>query len=186
MAAQDRKASPEVWLLQLTDDGAPDVPSGYIYLPPPTDPAYILRFEIEGTSSVCRQGSLWVNIPASGEAFRRDQYRQHTYVTRHSQSKFQLILKGCTGFTQTSMGRSGLTFPSARLAPLPFTPPTLLSQTSLQAMFQSRNLLGPLPTTSTFRPGSPLVIPYCRWIRFQYSRLFPSSWANTLLTGRNT
>lgn len=78
MAAQDGKASPEIWLLQLTDDGAPDVPSGYIYLPPPTDPAYILRFEIEGTSSVCRQGSLWVNIPAPGEPFRRDQYRQHT------------------------------------------------------------------------------------------------------------
>ena len=77
MAAEGSKASPEVWLLQLTDDGAPDVPSGYIYMPPPTDPAYILRFEIEGTSSICRQGSLWVNIPASGEPFRRGQYRRY-------------------------------------------------------------------------------------------------------------
>ena len=77
MAAEGSKASPEVWLLQLTDDGAPDVPSGYIYLPPPTDPAYILRFEIEGTSSICRQGNLWVNIPASGEPFCRDQYRSY-------------------------------------------------------------------------------------------------------------
>lgn len=77
MAAEGSRASPEVWLLQLTDDGAPDVPSGYIYMPPPTDPAYILRFEIEGTSSICRQGSLWVNIPASGEPFRRGQYRSY-------------------------------------------------------------------------------------------------------------
>ena len=46
MAIQASKAAPEVWLLQLTDDGAPDVPSGYIYLPPPTDPAYTHRFEI--------------------------------------------------------------------------------------------------------------------------------------------
>ena len=77
MVAQDREASPEVWLLKLTDGGAPDVPSGYIYLPPPTDPAYILRFEIEGTSSICRQGSLWVNIPAPGERFRRQEYRKY-------------------------------------------------------------------------------------------------------------
>ena len=84
--AQDGKASPEVWLLQLTDDGAPDVPSGYIYLPPPTNPAYVLRFEIEGTSSVCRQGSLWVNIPAPGQPFRRDQYRKHEYAAQYFQS----------------------------------------------------------------------------------------------------
>lgn len=77
MATQDSKASQEVWLLPLTDDGAPEVPSGYIYLPPPTDPAYILRFEIEGMSSICRQGSLWVNIPTSGELFRRDKYRRY-------------------------------------------------------------------------------------------------------------
>ena len=82
MAAQDSEASPEVWLLQLTDDGAPDVPSGYIYLPPPTDPAYILRFQIEGTSSICRQGSLWVNIPAPGEPFRRHEYRKYEQVTQ--------------------------------------------------------------------------------------------------------
>lgn len=77
MAAQGSKASSDVWLLQLTDDGAPDVPSGYIYLSPPTDPVYTLRFEIEGTSSICRQGSLWVNIPAPGECFRRNGYRRY-------------------------------------------------------------------------------------------------------------
>ena len=77
MAAQDSKASQEIWLLPLGDDGAPDVPLGYIYLPPPTDPPYILRFEIEGTSSICRHGSLWVNIPAPGEHFRRDNFRTY-------------------------------------------------------------------------------------------------------------
>ena len=77
MAARDSRASSEVWFLRLTDDGSPDVPSGYIYLPPPTDPAYTLRFEIEGTSSICRLGSLWVNIPAPGERFARDQYRRY-------------------------------------------------------------------------------------------------------------
>lgn len=84
--AQDSKASPEVWLLQLTDDGAPDIPSGYIYLPPPTIPAYVLRFEIEGTSSVCRQGSLWVNIPAPGQPFHRGHYRKHEYAAPYFQS----------------------------------------------------------------------------------------------------
>ena len=92
MAVQDSKSSPEVWLLQLTDYGAPNVPLGYIYLPPPTDPAYILRFEIEGTSSICRQGSLWVNIPAFGERFRRGQYRRYEWVKSSLQSKLQLTL----------------------------------------------------------------------------------------------
>ena len=67
----------EVYLLPLTDGGAPDVPGRYIYLPPPTEPAYVVRFAIEGTSSICRQGSLWVNIPLEGEPFRRHQFREY-------------------------------------------------------------------------------------------------------------
>ena len=70
-------ASQEVYLLPLVDDGAPDVPGRYIYLPPPSEPAYVVRFAIEGTSSICRQGSLWVNIPASGEGFRRNNFREY-------------------------------------------------------------------------------------------------------------
>ncbi|KAF2141738.1 glycoside hydrolase family 133 protein [Aplosporella prunicola CBS 121167] len=66
-----------VYLLPLTDGGAPDVPGTYIYLPAPTDPAYIVRFAIEGTSSICREGSLWVNIPAKGETFQRDNFREY-------------------------------------------------------------------------------------------------------------
>lgn len=67
-----------VHLLPLKDDGSPDLPGDqpYIYLPPPTIPAYSIRFEIDGTSSICRQGSLWVNIPAKGEHFDRKTYRE--------------------------------------------------------------------------------------------------------------
>jgi glycogen debranching enzyme len=66
-----------VYLLPLTDMGAPDVPGTYIYLPPPTDPAYKIRFQIQGTSSICREGSLWVNIPLDGERFERSHYREY-------------------------------------------------------------------------------------------------------------
>ncbi|CAL5865952.1 uncharacterized protein PFLUO_LOCUS159 [Penicillium psychrofluorescens] len=68
--------SRQVYLLPLKDDGSPDVPGGYIYLPPPTDPHYVLRFIIEGTSSICREGSLWVNIPEKDKAFDRHSFRE--------------------------------------------------------------------------------------------------------------
>ena len=65
----------EVYVLPLTDSGAPDVPGEYIYLPAPSD--YILRFTIEGASSICRFGSLWINIPLPGKAFNRQEYREY-------------------------------------------------------------------------------------------------------------
>lgn len=73
------KRSPvqNVYLLPLTDDGSPDVAGRYIYLPPPSDPPYVVRFAIEGTSSICRNGSLWVNIPAEEDKFVRDDYNEH-------------------------------------------------------------------------------------------------------------
>jgi glycogen debranching enzyme len=77
MTAAPKTATQDVYLLPLTDSGAPDVPGTYIYLPPPTEPAYCVRFQIQGTSSICRQGSLWVNIPAKGEKFERSQYREY-------------------------------------------------------------------------------------------------------------
>ncbi|KAJ5887595.1 Glycogen debranching enzyme [Penicillium taxi] len=69
-------AAKQVYLLPLKDDGSPDIPGGYIYLPPATGAGYILRFIIEGTSSICRQGSLWVNMPEEGSAFDRHSFRQ--------------------------------------------------------------------------------------------------------------
>ncbi|KAJ1715991.1 glycogen debranching enzyme Gdb1 [Aspergillus flavus] len=65
----------QVYLLPLKDDGSPDVPGGYIYLPPPTNPPYSVRFVIEGSSSICREGSLWVNIPEDGKPFNRSAFR---------------------------------------------------------------------------------------------------------------
>ncbi|PWY86908.1 glycogen debranching enzyme [Aspergillus heteromorphus CBS 117.55] len=68
-------ASPQqVYLLPLKDDGSPDVPGGYLYLPPPSDPPYLLRFVIEGSSSICRDGHLWVNIPKEGKPFDRSAF----------------------------------------------------------------------------------------------------------------
>jgi glycogen debranching enzyme len=68
--------SSEVYLLPLNDDGSPDVPGGYIYLSPRTTAPITVRFAIEGTSSICRHGSLWVNINKDGEEFRRDKFRE--------------------------------------------------------------------------------------------------------------
>lgn len=65
----------QVYLLPLKDDGSPDIPGGYVYLPPPTSPPYLLRFVIEGSSSICRQGELWVNIPEEGQPFARSKFR---------------------------------------------------------------------------------------------------------------
>ncbi|KIX00179.1 glycogen debranching enzyme [Rhinocladiella mackenziei CBS 650.93] len=77
MPHKTHQNSRRVYLLPLTDAGAPDVPNEYIYLPVPTEPAYFLRFAIEGTSSICRQGSLWVNIPEPGQSFDRNRFREY-------------------------------------------------------------------------------------------------------------
>ena len=72
--------SNEVYLLPLKDDGSPDVTGGYIYLTPQSDAPIIVRFAIEGTSSICRHGSLWVNIPEGGTEFQRGNFREFKYV----------------------------------------------------------------------------------------------------------
>ncbi|KAH6709101.1 putative glycogen debranching enzyme [Leptodontidium sp. MPI-SDFR-AT-0119] len=68
--------SNEVYLLPLKDDGSPDVPGGYIYLTPKTAAPLTVRFAIEGTSSICRHGSLWTNIPEDGKEFQRNTFRE--------------------------------------------------------------------------------------------------------------
>ncbi len=76
MAPPKRNATQLVYVLPLNDDGSPDVKDEYIYLPPPAETPYIVRFAIEGTSSICREGSLWVNIPGKGEEFDRKRFRE--------------------------------------------------------------------------------------------------------------
>lgn len=65
----------DVYLLRLADDGSPDVPDQYIYLPAPKNP-YTIRFAIGGASSVTRGGSLWTNIPAKGKPFKRHVFQE--------------------------------------------------------------------------------------------------------------
>ena len=68
--------SNEVYLLPLNDDGSPQVQGEYIYIAPTCDDPVTVRFAIEGTSSICRHGSLWVNIPERDVQFRRDSFRE--------------------------------------------------------------------------------------------------------------
>ncbi|KAL8294627.1 hypothetical protein RB597_007754 [Gaeumannomyces tritici] len=68
--------SNEVYVLPLNDDGSPQVQGQYIWLAPKNNQPFTIRFTIEGTSSICRQGSLWVNIPEAGVEFRRDKFRE--------------------------------------------------------------------------------------------------------------
>lgn len=70
------KPAKEVYLLPLLDDGSPDVPGEYIYLESKSTAPITVRFAIEGTSSICRHGSLWVNINKPGEPFERDIFRE--------------------------------------------------------------------------------------------------------------
>ncbi|KAI5866566.1 glycoside hydrolase family 13 protein [Durotheca rogersii] len=69
--------SDEVYVLPLKDDGSPDIPGGYVYIAPRSNDPVTVRFSIEGTSSICRQGSLWVNIPERGAEFRRERFREY-------------------------------------------------------------------------------------------------------------
>lgn len=71
--------SQEVFLLPLNDDGSPQVAGQYIYVESQSDDAVVLRFVIEGASSICRHGSLWVNIPEEGSVFKRDHFREYKY-----------------------------------------------------------------------------------------------------------
>lgn len=73
-----------VYVVHLNDNGSPDAHHSYVNLPPPTTPAYSLRLQFEGSSPLCRYGSLWVNIPSAGEEFQRDKYREYKYVANLS------------------------------------------------------------------------------------------------------
>lgn len=75
--ASKETAKKKIYNLSLTDDGSPNVPKGYVLLPPPTDQPYHLRIVIQGDSPVCRSGSLWVNIPKDAEGqFERAEFRE--------------------------------------------------------------------------------------------------------------
>ena len=73
-------APPLVYELPLTDTGAPDIAGEHIGLPPPREP-YTLRIAIEGASPITRNGSLWTNVPAKGEKFGRNKFREFKFVS---------------------------------------------------------------------------------------------------------
>ncbi|KAL7270191.1 bifunctional 4-alpha-glucanotransferase/amylo-alpha-1,6-glucosidase [Rhizina undulata] len=79
--------APQVYLLQLNDAGAPDIAGDYINLPPPHNP-YILRFAIEGASSICRKGSLWINVPEEGQEYERTKFREFKLVPSFSSTLY--------------------------------------------------------------------------------------------------
>ncbi|KAI9850375.1 MAG: hypothetical protein M1838_005765 [Thelocarpon superellum] len=94
----------DVYLLPLTDSGAPDVPGRYISLPPPTVPPYVVRFSIEGTSSICREGSLWVNLPTKGEDFVKDHFREFKLrpdFSRNIEISIPIVAAGAFAFYTT-------------------------------------------------------------------------------------
>ena len=136
----------DVFLLPLTDDGAPNVPNQYIFLKAPTSPAYVVRFEIEGTSSICRQGSLWVNIPEPDGVFRRDYFREYKWVIWDPKES-PIDQRGLIDFPQNSMGPSISIFLFPSLELLPSIPPLHPFQISRSSMLQLPGLLGLLPIT---------------------------------------
>ncbi|KAL8696331.1 MAG: hypothetical protein Q9224_002851 [Gallowayella concinna] len=97
MTSISQSTSQEVYYLPLNDAGHPDVPGGYIYLPPPTTPAYLVRFAIEGTSSICREGSLWVNIPEQDEKFNRHSFHEYKLKSDFNQTLHIDIPIHCAG-----------------------------------------------------------------------------------------
>ncbi|EEQ32685.1 glycogen debranching enzyme [Microsporum canis CBS 113480] len=73
----DSNSQELVYVVRLNDNGSPDAYNEYVNLPPPTSPPYSLRLQFEGSSPLCRHGSLWVNIPLVDEEFQRDKYREY-------------------------------------------------------------------------------------------------------------
>ena len=106
---------PRVYLLNLKDDGAPDVTGGYINLPAPVTP-YTLRFAIQGASSICREGKLWINVPEGEEVFEREKLRPIPFVSLSLLNCFNGGVIYHNAAVSISGGRSGSSGDSTRYA----------------------------------------------------------------------
>ncbi|EON97811.1 putative glycogen debranching enzyme protein [Phaeoacremonium minimum UCRPA7] len=96
--------SNEVYLLELNDDGSPNVPGEYVYIAPKTRDPVTIRFTIEGTSSITRHGSLWVNIPAQGVDFQRNKFTEYKLVpnfTRNLEVSIPIFVPGAYSYYVT-------------------------------------------------------------------------------------
>ncbi|PHH88100.1 hypothetical protein CDD83_7970 [Cordyceps sp. RAO-2017] len=147
--------STEVYLLPLNDDGSPQVSGEYIYLAPKSTDAITVRFAIEGTSSICRHGSLWVNIPDKGARFRRDHFREFKLspdFNRTLEISIPIYQPGAFAFYTTFARLPQL---EPRLAAASDEPPSALAKTPLyyihvapRLQLDGRPL--PLPALSVF------------------------------------
>ena len=160
-------ASNEIYRLQLNDDGSPDVPGGYIYLMPKSADPITVRFEIEGTSSICRHGSLWVNIPKEGAEYHRHKYREFKSVIPYSAS--HLDTNHPAGSSRTSIEPSTFQSPSTVLAHLLSIPPTHHFTIYPKPIRNPSNLRKPPSTTSMSRRASRWKVANCLWPRCRSS-----------------
>jgi hypothetical protein len=175
MAPKTVQTLQEVRLLPLTDDGDPDILGSYIYLPPPSNPYYVVRFAIEGTSSICRQGSLWINIPQKGQNFVRDQFREIKYSLQ------RIPLEKANprvDFDQTLTKRSKLIYRYSKLEHFHSTLHIRLYQSSPLAILENPNLQGQKSIISMlhrvyYSMPSPYLLMHC-----QYSQSSRNSWEN--------
>ncbi|KAI1188895.1 glycoside hydrolase family 133 protein [Nemania serpens] len=169
--------SNEVYLLPLKDNGAPDVQGEYIYLAPESNDPITIRFVIEGTSSICRNGSLWVNIPARGSEFRRDRFTEYKLIpdfNRNIEISIPIHEAGAFAFytTYAELPDLSSTLDPARSPPLAKQTPTYYIDVAPRLSLDGRLL--PLPAVSVFSVIS------------KFMGKYPSSWEKHLrgISGR--
>ncbi|KAG6007007.1 hypothetical protein E4U21_006527 [Claviceps maximensis] len=142
--------STQVYLLPLNDDGSPDVAGEYIYIASSSKHPVTLRFAIEGTSSICRHGSLWVNVPEKGKQFQRNRFREFKLTpdfNRTIEISIQIHQPGAYAFYTT-------------YAELPALEPHLRKNTSQDALELKQSPLYYVDVAPRLQlDGSPLPLP---------------------------
>ncbi|KAI1809169.1 glycoside hydrolase family 133 protein [Poronia punctata] len=170
--------SNEVYILPLKDNGAPDVAGEYIYLAPASNDPITIRFVIEGTSSICRNGSLWVNIPKQGTEFHRNKFIEYKLVpdfNRNIEISIPIHEAGAFAFYTTYSelpSLSNSTLEKSDSAPLVKQTPHYYIDVAPRLSLDGRPL--PLPALSIFSVIS------------KFMGKYPSSWEKHLrgISGR--
>ncbi|KAK2733736.1 hypothetical protein FQN57_001963 [Myotisia sp. PD_48] len=116
-----------VYVVPVGDDGSPATQHGYITLPPPTDPPYVVRFLLEGSSPITRKGSLWVLIGSKVSAWNANSiiYGLDPTFNRDLKIDIPIIFAGAFSFYFTYHSVPDLSAPKSQ----PGTETTLRSQT---------------------------------------------------------
>ncbi|KAI1263133.1 glycoside hydrolase family 133 protein [Xylariaceae sp. FL1019] len=169
--------SSEVYILPLKDNGAPDVPGEYIYLAPRSENPITVRFTIEGTSSICRNGSLWVNIPQQGSEFHRNKFTEYKLVpdfTRNIEISIPIYGAGAFAFYTTYSELPQLSETAASSESTSSTKQTPLYYIDVAPRLSLDGRPLPLPALSIFSVIS------------KFMGKYPSDWENHLrgISGR--